>query len=216
MTLTLGQSLAAALVLGLALAFLPLQTLRRPALRTPWLAALVLLPLLWASQRFLPSGLAVHLSGACLLVLMFGWPLAVWTCVPIALASAWLTGADTLAGWWSLAVSQLLWIGLVPASCGLLVGLAVRHLLPKHLFVYILGRGFLGTALALIAAALLETALVAAAAQHSRSDMFLARALMAWGEAFATGMFTAIFVAFRPAWMLTYSDERYLPATPRS
>ena len=216
MTLTLGQSLIVALVLGLALAFRPLQTLRRAELRTPWLAAMVLLPLLWASQRFLPSGLAVHPSGACLMVLMFGWPLAVWTCVPIALAGAWLTGADTLAGWWSLAVGQLLWIGIVPASCGLLVGLAVRHLLPKHLFIYILGRGFLGTALALIAAALLETALVASAAQHSRGDMFLARALMAWGEAFGTGMFTAIFVAFRPAWMLTYSDERYLPATPRS
>jgi len=220
MTVTLAQSIAAALLLGLALAFRPLHTLRRAELRTPWLGAIVLLPLLWASQRFLPSGLAVHLSGACLMVLMFGWPLAVWTCVPIALIAAWLTGnaggSVSLAGWWSQAVNQLLWVGIVPASCGLAVGLAVRHLLPKHLFVYILGRGFLGTALALMAAALLETALVASAAQHTRGDLWLARALIAWGEAFATGMLTAIFVAFRPAWMLTYSDERYLPAAPRS
>lgn len=216
MNLSLAQSAVAALLLALALAFRPLQTLRRAELRTPWLAAIVLLPLVWASQRFLPSGLAVHLSGACLLVLMFGWPLAVWTCVPIALVAAWLTApGDGLAGWWSLAVGQLLWIGIVPATCGLLVGLVVRHVLPKHLFVYILGRGFLGTALALMAAALLETALVASAAQHTRGDLWLARALIAWGEAFGTGMFTAIFVAFRPAWMLTYSDERYLPTAPR-
>ncbi|MFZ5520768.1 MAG: energy-coupling factor ABC transporter permease [Pseudomonadota bacterium] len=218
MTVTLAQSAVAALLLALALAFRPLQSLRRAELRTPWLAAIVLLPLLWASQRFLPSGLAVHLSGACLLVMMFGWPLAVWTCVPIALAAAWLTGgADGgWAAWWSLALAQLLWVGIVPASCGLLVGMGVRHVLPKHLFVYILGRGFLGTALALMAAALLETALVASAAQHTRGDLWLARALIAWGEAFATGMLTATFVAFRPAWMLTYSDERYLPAAPRS
>ena len=158
----------------------------------------------------------MHLSGACLLVLMLGWPLAIWTCLPIALAAAWLTGpVGGLAGWWSSAMSQLLWIGIVPASCGLLVGLTVRRLAPKHLFIYILGRGFLGTAAALMVAAALETALVAAGPQHARGDLWLARALMSWGEAFGTGMLTAIFVAFRPDWMLTYSDARYLPAAPR-
>ena len=34
--------------------------------------------------------------------------------------------------------------------------------------------------------------------------------LIGWGEAFMTGALTAIFVAFRPEWLLTYSDERYL------
>ena len=35
--------------------------------------------------------------------------------------------------------------------------------------------------------------------------------LIGWGEAFATGGLTAIFVAFVPQWLLTYSDARYLP-----
>jgi uncharacterized membrane protein len=34
--------------------------------------------------------------------------------------------------------------------------------------------------------------------------------MVAWGEAFATGALAAIFVAFRPDWLLTYSDARYL------
>jgi len=34
--------------------------------------------------------------------------------------------------------------------------------------------------------------------------------LMAWGEAFATGMLVAIFVAFKPQWLATWSDARYL------
>ena len=36
------------------------------------------------------------------------------------------------------------------------------------------------------------------------------RWLMAWGDAFLTGMFGAIFVAFAPQWLATWSDERYL------
>jgi uncharacterized membrane protein len=33
---------------------------------------------------------------------------------------------------------------------------------------------------------------------------------MAWGDAFVTGMLTAIFVAFKPAWLATWSDRLYL------
>jgi uncharacterized membrane protein len=49
------------------------------------------------------------------------------------------------------------------------------------------------------------------AAQTTLGDLLVARWLMAWAEAVATGMLVAIFVAFRPSWLLTYSDLRYLP-----
>ena len=39
----------------------------------------------------------------------------------------------------------------------------------------------------------------------------VARFLTASGEAFLTGMLTAIFVAFRPQWLATYADRLYLP-----
>jgi len=38
----------------------------------------------------------------------------------------------------------------------------------------------------------------------------MARWLMAWGDAFITGMLTAIFVAFKPHWLATWSDKLYL------
>jgi uncharacterized membrane protein len=38
----------------------------------------------------------------------------------------------------------------------------------------------------------------------------VARWLMAWGDAFITGMAAAIFVAFKPEWLATWSDQRYL------
>ena len=34
--------------------------------------------------------------------------------------------------------------------------------------------------------------------------------VMAWGDAFLTGMFAAIFVAFAPQWLATWSDRNYL------
>ena len=41
--------------------------------------------------------------------------------------------------------------------------------------------------------------------------MLLGHWLLAWGEAFSTGMLVAIFVAFKPEWLATWSDARYLP-----
>ena len=43
------------------------------------------------------------------------------------------------------------------------------------------------------------------------ADLMLARFLVAWGDAFITGMLVAIFVAFRPEWLATYTDRLYLP-----
>jgi uncharacterized membrane protein len=36
------------------------------------------------------------------------------------------------------------------------------------------------------------------------------RWLLAWGDGFITGMMAAIFVAFRPQWLATWSDSLYL------
>ena len=37
----------------------------------------------------------------------------------------------------------------------------------------------------------------------------VARWLMAWGDAFVTGMLCSVFVAFKPAWLATWSDRLY-------
>jgi len=142
-------------------------------------------------------------------VLMFGWPLAIWSLLPIGVIAklletrAW-PDLDALA-------THIVWLGVIPATLGLLIGLGVRRWLPKHLFVYILGRGFIATALAVTA-----TGYLGFAAKHmpdtlALEDWMLAHWLLGWGEAISTGMLTAIFVAFKPEWMLTYSDQRYLP-----
>ena len=42
----------------------------------------------------------------------------------------------------------------------------------------------------------------------------VARWLIAWGDAFMTGMMAAICVAFKPHWLATWSDRLYV-APPR-
>jgi uncharacterized membrane protein len=193
---------------ALALWFRPFAVLREPALRAPWFAALVILPLAWSTLR-VPGGASLQLSGACLLVLMFGWPLAVWTVLPIAAIAAWLAGSPPAA-----AVAAAAWHGVVPATFALAIGIAIRRWLPQHLFVYILGRGFIGTALALMAAGAAATFVRPPPAGTDTATLLVGHWLMAWGEALLTGMLTAIFVAFRPQWLLTWSDRRYLPRPP--
>ena len=201
-------ALLVAAAAGLALWFRPFAVLREPALRAPWFAVLVVLPLAWSTLR-VPGGPSLQLSGACLLVLMFGWPLALWTLLPIAAISTWLAGASPAQG-----IELAAWHGVVPATFALGIGIAIRRWLPQHLFVYILGRGFIGTALALMAAGALATFVRPLPATTDAASLLLGHWLMAWGEALLTGMLTAIFVAYRPEWLLTWSDRRYLPRPP--
>lgn len=220
-------------ILALAAAFKPWRVLRHAPLQSPWLMTLVVLPWAWWARAWLPPGMGLHLSGACLLVLMFGWPLAMWTSALIGLAAALLAAYGpvaasvsssalmngpalaTAAMRWSALPERILWAGMVPGTLALLLGLAVRRCLPRHLFVYILGRGFFTTVIALA----LGAAAANWAGQGPRglpvSDWLLGHWLLAWGEGIATGMLVAIFVAFRPQWLLTYSDEKYLPGARR-
>jgi uncharacterized membrane protein len=190
---------------GLALLLRPWRTLQASALHNPWLASLVLLPVLWMAQRALPGGVTLHLSGACLMVLMFGWPLTVLSLVPIAGLGSWL-GNQSL----EQTLNQLAWNGVAAASVSLVLGLATRRWLPHHVFVFILGRGFFVTAAAAMAAGAVALLRSPPSAGLQLESLLLGQWLMAWGEAFTTGMFTAIFVAFKPEWLASWSDRRYL------
>jgi uncharacterized membrane protein len=189
----------------IALAFQPWAVLRAPALRVPYGPALVLLALAWAAQSRLPASLPVVLSGACLLVLMFGWPLAVLTVLALA-GAAWAGGVGL-----DRALQLAAWSGVVPATLALALGIAMRRWLPRNLFVYILGRAFLGTAIAVALSALLHVAWMRRGGPAGELPLLTAGWLIAWADAFLTGGLAAIFVAYRPQWLLTWSDERYLP-----
>ena len=202
-----------ALALVVAVALRPWRMLSG-ALLTPLLAGVALLPWFWLLPQKLPSSLlggsvAVQLSGACLLTLLLGWPLATLALLLVS-AGVWWLGSSPIEPW----MSQLVWLGLVPSALCMVLGAALRRWAPPHVFIYILGRGFLGTALCMFAAGVLYELLYHLVGGVDTGDALVARWLMAWGDAFLTGMLVAIFVAFKPEWLATWSDRRYLVPPP--
>lgn len=206
MLLELAVLLAAC---GVALCFRPWATLRADELRDPWLAALVVLPWVWSLQGELAGGPPLQLSCAALLVLMFGWPLAVLTFVPVAVCTALIDGSGALS-----ALHQAVWNGVLPATIGLGLGLATRRWLPQHLMVYILARGFGATLLAMAITGGLWLLRHPLPPNSDVAAVLTGHWLVAWSDAVLSGMICAIFVAWRPQWMATYSDRRYLPVAP--
>ena len=202
-TLTAAVALMA---VALALVLRPWRSLPPGGPPWPWLAWWLLFPLLWGADRYGQTPLAQPLPGACLLVLMAGWPLAVLALLPVALVTAWLASLPAAE-----ALQRLLWLGLGPATAALLLGAAMRRWLPRHLFVYILGRGFIATLLANTLAGAAQAWLQPTPPGLALPDLLLARWLVAWGDAILAGMIVAIFVAFRPGWLATYADRLYLP-----
>ena len=173
---------------------------------TPLLATLVVLPWLLALPTLHRMPLQLQWSGACLVVLMLGWPLAIPALVAVGGIAAVLSPSLD----WADAVGTIAWQGVVPATLALALGAVIRRLIGTQPFVYVLGRAFLGTAVCLFLANVLGQW-----SGHSlpgvEGDLSLvARWLMAWGDAFVTGMLTAIFVAFKPEWLATWSDRLYL------
>ena len=196
--------------LALALAATVLALALRPwraVTDLPWpaLALWAALPLLWSVDRLSAMPVMQPLAGSCLLLMMLGWPLAVLSLVPIAALGAWLGGIA-----WPQALDHLAWNGIVTATLALAIGLATRRWLPRHPFVFLLGRGFLVTALATVLAGALSALVSPLPPGSELGSILLGHWLMAWGEAFATGMLVAIFVAFKPEWLATWSDARYL------
>jgi len=198
------------LALGCALLLRPWRLLANQGLITPFLAALAITPLMWALPWMHHMPIRFQLSGACLITLMLGWPLA----VPVLCAVAIITHLFVPIGWHNV-IDLALWQGIVPATLALLLGMAMRRWLPHNPFVYILGRAFLGTV-----ACMFITGWLAQFTGHNIASKvdpglaLVARWLLAWGDAVLTGMLIATFVAFRPEWLATWSDRLYISKRP--
>jgi uncharacterized membrane protein len=195
-------------VLGLALSRVRWRALPATAING-WLGATVLTMVMWMVRGGYLPGLSYHLLGATLLTLMMGPWLAL---LALALVMLVLT-AYGLGDWQALGLSYL--VSVVPPVMlsALALRLAERYL-PPNLFVYILGNGFLaGGASFFVSGACGVLALGLSGAYQS--DFLLYEALpfyflLSWSEAFTTGLLTAVLVVYRPQWVATFDDARYL------
>ncbi|MDO5101337.1 MAG: hypothetical protein Q4D91_00285 [Lautropia sp.] len=204
------QSVLILLALGVSLSMRPWRMLKGGALLTPMLATLVLLPWLWALPRLHIMPVHLQWSGACLVVMTLGWPLAMPVLCLVGALSACFAPQPFVQ-----TLDSIVWLGVVPASLALLVGATIRKVFGEHLFIYILGRGFLGTVACLfISGALAQWSGHQLSSGSDELSSMVARWLLAWGDGFMTGLCTAVFVAFKPEWLATWSDRLYLKPPP--
>ena len=181
-----------------------------------WLGAVFAIALAWILSARLADGLSLHLLATPLVALMFGRDLAVLAALPaVAAALAW-RGGD----WPGMAATWLL-AAWLPATLLDALRRAADRWAPRNPFTFIFLAGFFAPGAA-FAATVLVAALVHAAAGTAPWDR-LAEGfipfglLLGWGEAFLSGLLTAIFVVYEPRWMATFDDARYLrpPDGPR-
>ena len=174
-----------------------------------WYGAIFGLTLLWSIKAALAAGLALHLLGVSLFTLLAGPALAlIGTAAVVAITTALRDGL-----WANYALNTLA-MGAVPVlvTAGML-RLADRWL-PPNFFIYIFVVSFFGAAAAMSAAGLFASAAILLA-DGPRANSIVNEHLpylifLAFGEATLTGMLTTLLVVYRPAWVRTFDDARYL------
>jgi uncharacterized membrane protein len=174
----------------------------------PFLGTVVVLVVLWGIRTGLRAGLDFHLLGASACALAFGPRLAM---VAMALVTIGAAAAGSIE-WGSVPVNLLV-MGVWPVLVTTAVLRGLERWLPGHFFVYVFGAAFFGAALAMVATGVLASALLAIGGQ--RLDDLLNGylpwyVLMAWAEAFTTGAALTLMVVYRPDWVATFDDARYL------
>lgn len=212
----LFESLLLVLAWVACLAVQPWRLLRRygaelPPLVTPFLGCLVVLPWLWSWPGLAALQLPLHWSGAPLVLLLVGWPLAV-PVITVAGLSTMLTTGNTLPE----AVTLMVWSGLMPATLVLLLGHAVRKAFGAQPLAYLLGRAFFVPMLTLAACGLAAAGLTHGLRGSTADLQRVAMALLAMGEASWTCAVVSLLVAYRPQWLATWSDALYFGKPARA
>ncbi len=208
--LWLGAAVSLAFV-GLALSRRPWQALLDDhALQHRWLAATVMVMLLWQLRAQAVDWLTLHLMFTALLTLVFKAPLALLSIVVVNLAMVLLGRVE-----WPLLGVNVLVTGVVPALVISLVWRLVDRRLPDHLMVFFFVGCFFGPALATLAAGGAAVGLMALGAtdpgaMHQALEYARFLPLLMPSEAFITGMLMSILLVYHPDWVATFSDHRYI------
>lgn len=196
-------------VLAKAAAAAPWRRLKDPAQLNLFLGACVALMVVWSIKAGVKPGLNLHLLGATALTLMFGPALAILGLCLVLLA---VTAAG--AGAWSAFAANGLLMAVLPVLLSYGLYRLVDRRLPNHFFVYVFVNAFAGGALSMVVTGFAATSLLAVAHAYPLSYLYSEYLpyyiLIAWSEALSTGMALTLMVVYRPHWVATFDDARYL------
>jgi uncharacterized membrane protein len=175
--------------------------------------AMVTLLMIWGIKAGISPGLGYHHLGATLFTLMFGWPLAVFGLSSVLLLSILLPQTADSIEVLSLGINGLLSVVIpVLTSCKIL-RLSEKYL-PDNFFIYIFVVAFFGAGIAVATSRLASTLVLSLTEAYPADKLFeesvLMMPLFMFPEMFITGMLISIFVVYKPSWVITFNDERYI------
>lgn len=189
-------------------------------IRAPWVAlwrvpgrwhllfgAIVVLSLLWQLEGRIGPGLQLHPLGMTTVTLTLGPALAI-IAGTLACGVLLFQGHFPPALFGAHALLNVTVPVLVTAS---VLRLALRHA-PPNLFVYLLGVGFVGGGLGMLMVLLCVLALAATAGQMQIVDIWLSPILLLamFPEGFLNGALVSALAVYRPEWLKTFDDRRFL------
>ena len=201
--------LAFAMLLGWALYSAPWYKIRNRENLHVFLGTTVALLVIWSLKAGIKPGMSFHLLGATLLMLMFGWQFALFSISLVLLGQALYGNIE----WFGFSLNALL-MGGVPVLFSYAVFRLSLLFLPRHFFIYTLFNGFFCAGLTMAMTMVLVSLLLACCSHYSfetiRHSYLSFAPMMIFAEAFFTGMLATSMVLFRPEWIGSFDDRRYL------
>lgn len=193
-------------------------------LRAPWsrldgsfahvfFGACMVLFSLWMMGAGIEPGLSLHLLGTVLLVLMFDLPLGL-------IGSAAVLAATTAVaeGGWAAFGGNGLALCLLPALVGRGFLRIAWRWLPDNFFIYVFVNSYLAGAVSMVVAGLVNAVLLWFSGTYDGDHLIwqylVLLPMLAFAEGFLTGGAAAIFAVYRPEWVSTFDDFRYLRNRP--
>lgn len=173
-----------------------------------FLAATVLLIIVWRININLELGVIIHFLGMTTMTLMFGWPLAIISAFFAQLGFV-LTDTDQLN---TLALNFIV-SGVLPIWFTWRLHLFIESYKPDNPFLYIMVTGFLSCLLSSILVSLMAITLLWVGGKYdftiSVSEYLGYLPLFIFPEAVINGMLISGFCVLHPQWMVSFDDDRY-------
>jgi uncharacterized membrane protein len=165
--------------------------------------------LMWVLKVNIETGLSIHLLGSTILTLMFRWQVAVLANAAVVLGVTLATAADFQA----FAMNAMI-MGILPIFISYSIWRLSEWYLPANYFIYIFVAAFLSAGISILASGFASYLLLSSLPNNLLSEMLDEYLLIfipiMYPEAFLTGAIISVFVIYKPEWISTFDDKRYL------
>jgi len=167
------------------------------------------LTLLWSLRAGVKPGLSLHMLGAMAATLTLG-PWLALVALGAALTGITLNGAVEWSAW----PINFVLMAAVPVALAYLIQRSVERWLPAHFFIYIFVTSFAGAALCMMLQGTLASAAMVTAGAYTAefllTDYLPYFLLLGFSEAWLSGAIVTLLVVYRPEWVVSFDDSRYL------